>query len=329
MLRQNPNLRLQVNTLAIGALIMVGKFVAYFLTHSNTILTDALESIVNIAAGIMGVYSLYLAAKPKDADHPYGHGKIEFISASVEGTLIAATGLMMIVKSTINFFQPSQLTNLDIGLYITSAAGLLNYLLGWRLVSQGEKTNSLTLVASGKHLKSDAYTTIGVLAGLAILYFTGFNWLDNAIAMAMGGLIVYTGIGILRRSVAGIMDEADTGLLVDVIKIVNDNRRPAWVDIHNMRIIKYGSSLHVDCHITLPWYFTIKEAHAEVEAVDNLISKHYPQGVEFFIHTDGCIETSCKICAVADCKVRQHPFESKIEWSLDNVMQNKKHGLTP
>lgn len=327
MLRQNHNLRLQVNTLAIGAVIMAGKFVAYFLTHSNTILTDALESIVNIAAGIMGVYSLYLAAKPKDADHPYGHGKVEFISASVEGTLIAATGLMMIVKSTINFFQPSQLSNLDIGLYITSAAGLLNYLLGWRLVSQGTKTDSITLIASGKHLKSDAYTTIGVLAGLAVLYFTGFNWLDNALAMAMGGLIIYTGIGILRRSVAGIMDEADTDLLVDVIKIVNDNRKPAWVDIHNMRIIKYGSSLHVDCHITLPWYLTIKEAHAEVEAVDKLISEHYPQGVEFFIHTDGCIKTSCKICQVADCKERKHPFENKMDWSLDNVMQNKKHGL--
>lgn len=321
------NLKLQIVILSIGALIMAGKFVAYFLTHSNTILTDALESIVNIAAGAMGVYSLYLAAKPRDAEHPYGHGKIEFISASVEGTLIGATGLMIVLKSTLNFFEPSELGNLDIGLYITSIAGLLNYVLGWRLESQGKSTNSLTLIASGKHLKSDAYTTIGVLIGLFIIYQTGYLWLDNAMAILMGGLILYTGIKILRQSVAGIMDEADKDLLKDIIKILNENRRENWVDIHNMRIIKYGSSLHIDCHVTLPWFLNIHEAHRETDAIDKLVSKHYPQGVEFFIHTDGCLETSCKICTKTDCKVRKHAFEGQLEWDLQNVMQNRKHGL--
>lgn len=321
------NLRLQIIILSIGLVIMAGKFVAYFLTHSNTILTDALESIVNIAAGAMGVYSLYLAAKPKDTDHPYGHGKVEFISASVEGTLISATGLMMVTKSTLNFFEPSELSNLDIGLYITTIAGLLNYVLGWRLTSQGKKNNSITLITSGKHLKSDAYTTIGILVGLFIIYLTEYLWLDNAIAIVLGVFIIYTGVKILRQSVAGIMDEADNDLLVNIIDILNKSRKPNWIDIHNMRIIKYGSSLHIDCHVTLPWYLNIHEAHNETEAIDKLISSHYPQGVEFFIHIDGCLETSCKVCAKTDCKLRQHPFEGQWEWNLQNVMQNQKHGL--
>jgi cation diffusion facilitator family transporter len=325
--KPTSNLKLQIIILSIGLVIMAAKFVAYFLTHSNTILTDALESIVNIAAGAMGVYSLYLAAKPKDSDHPYGHGKIEFISASVEGTLISATGLMMLIKSTVNFFEPSEVSNLDIGLYITTIAGLFNYLLGWRLESQGKKNNSLTLVASGKHLKSDAYTTVGILVGLLIIYFTGYLLLDNVIAMVLGVYIMYTGFTILRQSVAGIMDEADSDLLVNVIKILTENRRQQWVDVHNMRIIKYGSSLHIDCHVTLPWYLTIKEAHVETEAIDQLINQHYPQGVEFFIHTDACIEQSCKVCTMSDCKVRLHPLEEPLVWNLANVMQNQKHGL--
>lgn len=321
------NFNLQKWVLAIGALLMVGKFVAYFITHSNTILTDALESIVNIVAGIMGMYSLYLAAKPSDKEHPYGHGKIEFISASVEGTLILATGIMMVVKSTAGFFSPIAIHSLDVGLYIITAAGLLNYILGWKLEKQGKQTNSMTLIASGKHLKTDAYTTIGILIGLAIIFATGQLWLDNTIAIALGLYIAYNGISILRSSIAGIMDEADRDLLVNIIKILNENRRPNLIDVHNMRIIKYGSKLHIDCHVTLPWYFNLNEAHKEIEEIDNLINKHYPQGVEFFIHTDGCIPSSCRICPKTDCEVRQHAFDKRNEWTLENVMQNKKHGL--
>lgn len=321
------NFRLQLVILSIGGVLMAAKFAAYFITHSNTILTDALESIVNIAAGGLGVYSLYLAAKPRDKEHPYGHGKVEFLSASVEGTLIVATGLMMVVKSIQNFFMPSQLSNLDIGLYITSGAGLINFLLGWRLESQGKRNNSMTLIASGKHLKSDAYTTIGILAGLLVIVITGLLWLDNFVAALLGVFIGYTGIKILRQSVAGIMDEADNDLLIGVIEVLNKARNPNWIDIHNMRIIKYGSQLHIDCHITLPWYFTIAEAHEEIAAIDSLINQHYPQGVEFFIHTDECIEQSCSICSKTDCKVRKQPHEARLEWDLHNVMQNQKHGL--
>lgn len=321
------NLRLQWYILAIGATLMAGKFAAYFITHSNTILTDALESIVNIAAGAFGLYSLYLAAKPRDEDHPYGHGKVEFLSASVEGTLIVATGLMMVVKSVQNLFEESKVNDLDTGIYIISVAGFVNYILGWRLEAQGNKSNSMTLIASGRHLKTDAYTTIGVLAGLLVIFITGQLWLDNVIAAGLGLFIGYTGITILRKSVAGIMDEADTRLLEDIIKILNDNRRPNWIDIHNMRIIKYGSQLHIDCHITLPWYLNLNEAHAEITAIDNLINQHYPQGVEFFIHTDGCIESSCKVCTKTDCSVRLQPLENRIKWEMANVMRNKKHGI--
>jgi len=321
----SSSLRVQVYVLLAGLLIMAAKFVAYFLTKSNTILTDALESIVNITAGAVGVYSLYLAAKPKDIDHPYGHGKAEFISASIEGTLIAATGLMMVFKSSFNLYRPQPLANLDVGMYLTAAGGILNYILGAVLTRYGKRNHSITLESGGKHLKTDAYTTAGILVGLFVIYVTGQPWLDNVIAIGIGIFILVTGVKILRRSIAGIMDEADYDLLVNVVKILNENRRPNWIDIHNMRIIKYGSNLHIDCHMTLPWYLNVAQAHDEVQALEDLIAGHFPQGVELFIHTDACMEPSCSICAMGNCDERKKAFVYREEWTLENVMRNEKH----
>jgi cation diffusion facilitator family transporter len=324
---QTQNLQVQKWVAAISVLLLVVKFIAYYLTHSVSILTDALESIVNVAAGFIGLYSLYIAAKPRDLDHPYGHGKAEFISAAIEGTLITSAGAIIIYKAIRSLITPVELQRLDYGIYLVAAAGIINYIVGFITESKGKKSKSLALTASGKHLKSDSYSTFGIIAGLILIYFTDLVWIDPAVAIIAGVIIIYTGYKILRKSIAGIMDEADIELLKKIVDLLNKNKRENWVDLHNLRVIKYGSILHIDCHLTVPWYLNINEAHAEVEALSSLVRNEFGESVELFVHVDGCLPFSCKVCNKQNCNVRKHNFEKRIDWTLKNVLQDQKHRL--
>ncbi len=321
------NVRVQSFILGLGLLVLIAKFIAYFITHSNAVLTDAVESIVNVVAGALGLYSLILSAKPSDSNHPYGHGKAEFISAAVEGAMIFIAGGIIIVKSIYNLIYPVELHSLDIGLYIVVAGGVINYLMGYYASRTGRKNDSAALTASGEHLKSDAYSTLGLIIGLGLIILTGFIWLDSLIAIIFGLIIIVTGFRILRTSLSGIMDEADIIVLEKIIGILNAHRKDEWIDIHNMRVIKYGHQLHIDCHVTLPWYFEVRKAHAEIEEIDHLINRNAGKRVEFFIHVDPCRDDSCPHCLLKDCPVRAGEFVRKIEWNLEMVMANQQHNL--
>lgn len=313
--------------LAAGVLIMILKFVAFFVTHSNSILSDALESIINITAGAFALYSLYLAAKPKDIDHPYGHGKIEFISAGFEGGLIFLAGIVIIVKSIFNLIHPTAIHQLDIGATLTAIAGLANYFLGRYLIAVGQKYKSITLIADGKHLQSDTWSSLGLVAGVVVIYFTNVVWLDNVFAILFGLIIIYTGYQLIRKSLAGLMDEADETLLQEVVEVLNKNRHTTWIDIHNLRVQQYGSSYHIDCHITLPWYDNLQTTHDELKNIEDLIIQKFHNRVELFIHPDPCIPTSCGICAVVNCEYRKQPFVKTLDWTLQNMLTNEKHSL--
>jgi len=323
----HSNIKLQAVALAISVGLMVIKFIAWFITNSNAIFTDALESIINVVAGAFALYSLILAAKPRDIDHPYGHGKVEFLSSGLEGFLILIAGIAILVKSVYSFFVPKEIENLETGILLIAFSGGINYIMGLALVRRGTKHHSETMTADGKHLKSDAYSTAGLLIGLAAVYFTKLQWLDSAVAIIFGIIITVTGFRVLRKSISGIMDEADFELLKKLITILNASRKMQWIDIHNMRIVKYGSVLHIDCHMTLPWYFSLKESHEEVKAVEELVNREAERKVELFIHTDPCIPASCTVCQIADCKVRQQPFQKRITWDIDSVLRNQKHGM--
>lgn len=314
--------------IAIGAFILLVKFFTYWLTGSNAILSDALESIINVLASSFALYSVILAARPQDENHPYGHGKIEFLSVGLEGTLIILAGLATIGKAIYNFFHPQDVDAIDYGILLTAFSGLLNFGLAQLLLRKGKELGSLSMVGDGRHLMTDVFSSIGLIAGLTVLYFTGQLWLDNLIAIAFGCFIIYSGFRLLRDFISGIMDEADVQLISKVISILNTNRRRNWMDIHNLRIIKYGHGLHVDCHATIPWYFTLEKAHKEVTLIDQLVNQNLPNEVEFFIHADPCEPPrSCAICMKDDCHVRQQAFKKKIEWKLLNVLPNKKHDI--
>ena len=321
------NFKVQLFITILSVVLFVAKIVAYYFTHSLAILTDALESIVNVLAGFIGLYSLYVAAKPKDIDHPYGHGKAEFLSAAVEGTLIIAAGILIIWQTTLTFFNDKPLHNLDIGLWLVGATAIVNYAAGAFCLRIGKKNNSLALQASGKHLQVDTYSTLAIILGLALMLLTHIFWLDKVIAFAISLLILYNGYKILRASVAGIMDEADKVLLDKMIALLNAHKQENWIDLHNLRVIKAGSLFHVDCHLTVPWYLNIHEAHNEIDALSNLIKQEFGDAVEFFVHTDGCLPFSCSICSKDNCTERKNPFQQKLKWTFDNVSSNQKHHL--
>lgn len=324
---QLTNLRWLAFSWIAGIVVMGIKFLAYYITHSNAILSDALESIINVVAGGVAFASVYFSSLPKDANHPYGHGKIEFLSAGFEGAIIVIAGLSIIVKGIYNLFYPNDLHSLDIGIVLVILGGAANLFLGWALVRNGKSTHSAATIASGKHLLSDTYSSIALLIGLLFLYFTNITWIDPVLAIIMGGFILTEGYKLVRGALSGILDEADLKLIEKVVEVLEKNRNPNWIDIHNLRIIKYGSGLHIDCHLTLPWYFGLKEAHEEIVAVEKLIKNHFHNRIEFFIHIDPCEVLSCEICLMSSCKERQHPFIQRKIWELDNVIKNEKHSF--
>lgn len=327
--KQANDPRALMYALALGIVLMAAKFIAWMLTNSNAILTDALESIVNVVAGGFAWYSLWLAARPADHNHPYGHGKIEFISAGIEGALIFFAGVSIIAKSGYNLVYPQPLGDLDVGIIITAACGGINYLMGWQLQKKGEARHSLTMIASGQHLKSDAWSSAGLLVGLAAISFLGINKLDSIVALIFGGVILITGFRLVRRSVAGIMDEADDQIIARIVADLQQGRSENWVDVHNLRVIQYGAELHIDCHLSLPWYFDTRQSHAEVKAFEYLVGQTSAQYVELFIHVDPCEPPeACQLCAKQDCTRRQAAFTAIVDWTVLNVKQNKKHALS-
>lgn len=325
MQQAKQNYRLQLYITVLSVVLFIAKIIAYYLTNSLAILSDALESIVNVVAGFIGLYALYIAAKPKDIEHPYGHGKAEFISAAVEGTLIIASGILILYQTIQSIFNNKPIEALDIGLILVAITAIINFIAGSICLNIGRKNNSLALISSGKHLRIDTYSTLGIIASLLLMYFSKLFWLDKIFAALISLLILFNGYKILRASLAGIMDEADMELLNKLVLILNKNRRENWIDLHNLRVIKYGSTLHVDCHLTVPWYLNVHEAHKEIDALSDLIKKEFGNAIELFVHTDGCLDFSCPICIKTDCTKRLHPFNKKIEWTLKNIVSNQKH----
>ncbi len=319
-------IRLQRNIAILSVILFIGKLWAWYLTHSVTVLTDALESTVNVIAGFIGLYSIILAAKPRDFDHPYGHSKAEFVSSAVEGSLIFIAGLMIVYEAIDQLLQPKPLHQLDIGIYITGATGLFNYLVGTYAVKVGKKQRSLIVESAGKHLRVDAYSTFAIVIGLGLIIITKLQWLDSVVALVFSFVIMVTGYKLVRRSLSGIMDEADQKLLQDVITYLQQNRKADWVDLHNLRVVQYGDMLHIDAHMTLPWYYKVQEADAEIHVLEGMIKQHFENRVEVFIHIDACQPYQCKLCGLQNCPERKTEFAAQEQWTLQNVWLDSKHG---
>ena len=187
-------IRMQKILVSVSVLLFIIKVIAWLLTSSVAILTDAMESTVNVVAGFIGLYSIILSSKPKDKEHPYGHGKVEFLSSAIEGVLISIAGLIIIYEAINNLVHPHDIKKLDYGIILIAITAVVNYVVGQICVNKGKKENSPILIASGSHLKSDTYSTLGLLVGILLILITGEKWIDSVAALVFAFIIFMFGM---------------------------------------------------------------------------------------------------------------------------------------
>ena len=303
-------------SLLVSLLLLGCKFIAYWLTDSAAVLSDALESIVNVFASSFALYSVVLSARPPDDSHPYGHGRIEFFSAGLEGMLIVVAALTICWTAIPRLLHPQPLAQLSSGMLLVGAAGVVNALVGFYLQHVGRRVNSLALVADGKHLLSDSYTSAGVLLGMLLVWLTRWYVLDACIALLVALHILVMGGQLVREAVARLMDEAEPAFLQQVVEILEGERSAAWIDIHHLRAWRSGARHHVDFHLTLPRYWELERCHDEVEHVEQLIHRQQVEPGDVIVHLDPCVPADCAYCLVPSCPVRMVAHQFTRAWTV-------------
>ena len=295
-------------SLGVSLLLMGLKFLAFMLTGSSAILSDAFESIINVAAGGFGLYSVFLASKPPDANHPYGHGEMEFFSAGFEGALIVLASGAIVWEAAHRIASPIALPKLDSGLLILLATAVANLWLGLTLIGAGKRMSSLAITADGKHILTDVYTTGGVIAGLLLVRLTGWYFLDGAVACAVAANIVFVGIRLIFLSSSRLMRAYDPELLGRITSIIAQHRKSEWIDIHRLRAWSAGREIHMDFHLILPRDLSLEEANRQVLEVQHLLRSELPGAADVMIHVEPCVDPECLICSRDPCGNRGKSF---------------------
>lgn len=266
--------------------MLVAKWIAYLMTGSSVIFSDAAESVVHVVAVWFAWYALRVGAKPPDEDHPYGHDKVSFMSAGVEGGLICIAAIVIIVSATEKLVIGVTLQKLDIGMSITAGAALVNLGLGWHLIATGKKNKVLVVEANGRHVMTDVWTSAGAVVGLFIAQLTGMLWLDPAIAILFGANIIYEGGKLMSISVKGLMDTSDPELLQRAQLVLTDFCIDHNCSYHRLRLRSSGNMVHVDYHLILPDEMTIHDAHSLATACEELIRAAIDHNTEVFTHLE-------------------------------------------
>jgi len=260
-------------SLVVGIAVLLLKLAAWHVTGSVGLLSDALESLVNIAAALVAIFALRTASRPPDVEHQFGHGKAEYFSALVEGSMIVVAATMIIITAVPRLFDPQPLEEIGFGLAISVVASLLNAVTAFVLFRIGRQHKSPALVADAHHLVTDLWTTGGVVIGVLLVGLTGWNRLDPILALLVAANIVYIGMGILRSSASGLMDAALPEADIDVIKTVLSNYRNDDVVIHGLQTRAAGRQAFATMHVLVPGAQSVTQGHDICHAIEtDLIS---------------------------------------------------------
>lgn len=304
-----------VVSLVVGLILSVVKMWAWYATGSSAIMSDALESLINVATAIMAIGAIYISTRPADGSHPYGHGKIEFFSSGAEGAMIFLAGFAIVMHAIQALIWGTQLDNMDIGLLLVAGAGIVNLFLGLYLVRSGRRSHSEALIANGHHILSDAWTSGGIILGIGLVLITGLEWLDPLFAILVGLWILRSGYVIVRRSVGMLMDEADPELLDRITAALVATRRPGWIAPHRLRAWRSGSVVRVDFHLIMPFYWTLEQTHDHEHAIHDALHERLDEPSEVIVHTEPCFTACCSICFIEHCAYRKTEAQHRHEWS--------------
>lgn len=317
---QKTRLNVIVLSVVLGIVILFFKYVAFQLTGSAALKSDAIESTVNVTAAFFALGAVLFAGRPADRGHPYGHGKIEDFSAVFEGGLISLAALFIAYDAFMTALRGPRLKALDLGLAVNFGAGCLNGLLGLILVRAGRKTKSRALEADGQHILSDFYTTIAIAAGLLLVKFTGWTWIDPLLALGVGILLAYTGFKLVKRSADALLDAEDMKTVTRVVEAAQAVRTPDVISIHGLRTLRVGRFTHVDIHVAVPEFYSVERAHDLVEKFGEAAIRSLGIEGEFHAHVDPCERRYCRGCAVEPCAVRQAPCEAVRTFVADEAV---------
>jgi cation diffusion facilitator family transporter len=255
--------------------------VAYFITGSVGLLSDAIESVVNLAGGVMALCMLSVAARPADEDHAYGHSKAEYFSSGVEGALIVIAAISIVVAAVPRLIAPKPLQEIGVGLAVSLAASLINLGVALVLLRVGRQHNSITLEADAHHLLTDVWTSVGVLAGVGLVALTGWNALDPVVALLVAGNIIWTGVGIVRRSVSGLMDTMLSAPDLAIVRKVLDGYSTDGVQFHALRTRQAGARKFVSVHVLVPGQWTVQQGHELLEHIEGDVRRALPESTVF------------------------------------------------
>lgn len=269
-----------------AAILTIGlKTVAYLLTGSVGLLSDALESLVNLAGAFMALAMLTIAARPADEDHAYGHSKAEYFSSGVEGTLILIAALSIIAAAIPRIITPQPIEQAAVGLSVSAGASIVNLIAALILLRAGKKNNSITLTANANHLLTDVWTSVGVLAGVGLVAVTGWQRLDPLVALLVAANIIWSGIRIVRQSVLGLMDTALPREEQETLKKVLDIYTQEGVQYHAFRSRQSGSRRFVSFHVLVPDTWTVLQGHQLLEKIEADLRKAIP-ALTIFTHLE-------------------------------------------
>ena len=319
---RNKNLfSIMLGVFILSILIFIVKIAAFVITKSDSIFSDAIESIANILASGFGLFGVYYSKRPKDITHPYGHGKIEYLAAGFEGALILFAAITILFKATYSLVYVKQIEAIDIGIWIIAATSVLNFSIGIFLIRIGQKSGSTILHADGKHLISDGITSIGIIVGLILVLTTGYKFIDSIIAILLGLFTFYTGFKLVKAATENLMDKADLTKLNSLALSLQNIRKNEWIDIHNLRILNYGNAAHIDCHLTLPYFFTVVQSQEEVKLIERELKLIWKNELELFIHVDACVPGKmCESCGIKNCEMRKMKFNKPVEWNIAKLL---------
>jgi cation diffusion facilitator family transporter len=270
--------RAMAASLVVAGLMLAGKLAAFLLTGSTAILSDALESVIHLAATGIAAVSLWYAAKPPDEQHPYGHGKIAYFSSGFEGALILLAGVGIVAAGVHALLRGPELERLGLGLLLTAALGLVNLALGLYLIRTGRRTNAVVLVSNGHHVLTDMWTSLGVLVGVGLVWATGVEWLDPAVAIVLGLNVTWTAFALLRAAYRGLMEEVDPAETARVLEALAAAERAGRIaGFHHVRYRRVNDQVWIEAHLLLDDALPLEEAHRRATAVEADLHALFPR----------------------------------------------------
>lgn len=312
-------------SLAGSFLILLLKIQAAHLADSSALRSDALEGTVNVLAAAFGLGSLLFSEKPADENHPYGHGKIEYFAQAFEGGLISLAGFLILIDTAMRLVHQETMDHLGSGLILNLVAGGLNGILGFGIYLTGKRHHSQILVADGIHLLTDLATSIALALGLGLVLLTGWTWLDPVLAVGVALFLFRTGYSLVQESSDALLDAQNPALIGRITTLLNEIPRRSVIAAHELKVQQFGRDKHVDLHVVVPEFLSIKDAHDESDRFALDLMRKLGHDSTVHTHIDPCEREYCKTCSFLDCPIRMHAFETLPPFEASEVVRLGRH----